>query len=532
MSKDNPGVIFDASSSWNGYNHQGKLAIWLALQQIESLYDTRLSIEDNKLIMDSYFLEIEYLEDFSIGKFVNGKEEYITIHQVKNHDKTAASDYDSAFLGLAYHVKSMGSLQKAYLHTTKPVNLNGKTVEEHVKTLLANPNELTDILDKIDEVRTDKIKRKEALRVRRGRPSNFICKLKKALLDNNPLAKTLDDSNIDEACNNLEKEVYEQLAAIKSISVNLIKKIDIYTYDFENTKRNYCEVNELEGLLKKEIEKTISIMGLKSYWSTDNYVDRRYVFLLGHLDEHIIERNLNFPLYKNGTLNRKIKLSKILEWLVSDEIDVQGEEFYHYYIKEKFLETTDRFCAHCSKTEDECRACLVLSVLNKISSFSYDKMKKFLLLTSPNNNQGLSMNTYSEYTNSSKVADPFLKGIRDIPIPFDEEKIAVTYTDISTLQYVLTTIVLDSMINDEPSICSDIVENRSLYELLMDCDCFISKNVDVPSITQEAMKINKRFIEKSDNDKDSEHIARLKKVKLISLEKFCTEVCSMEEEQL
>ena len=29
MSKENPGVIFDASNSWNGYNHQGKLAILL-----------------------------------------------------------------------------------------------------------------------------------------------------------------------------------------------------------------------------------------------------------------------------------------------------------------------------------------------------------------------------------------------------------------------------------------------------------------------------------------------------------------------
>lgn len=531
MSKDNPGVIFDASSSWNGYNHQGKLAIWFALQQIESLYNTTLSIEDNKAIMEDYFLEIEYLEDFSIGKFVNGKEEYITVHQVKNHDKTAASDYDSAFLGLAYHVEHMSSLQRAYLHTTKQVNLNGKTVEEHVKTLLANPDGLMEILDKINEVRNDKLKRREALRVQTGRPSNFICKLKKALFDNNPLAKALEASNIDEACNNLEKEVNIQLTAIKSISANLIKKIDIYTYNFGDTKQSYCGVNQLEGLLKKKIKETIQIMKLKSYWSTDRSVEQRYLFLLGHLDEHIIERNLNFPLYKNGTLNRKIKLSQILEWLVSDEIDAQSDEFYQYYIKEKFFETTDRFCTHCSKTEDECRACLVLSVLNRIGSFSYDKMKEFLLLTSPNINQGLSIKTYPEYVNSDRVADPFLKGIRNISIPFDEEKIAVTYTDMDTLQYVLTTIVLNDMTDDVQSICSDIVENHALYELLMDCDCFISKNVDVPSIMQEAMKIDKRFVEKNDNDKESEHIARLKKVKLISLNNFCTSVCSMEEEE-
>lgn len=534
MSKENPGVIFDASSSWNGYNHQGKLAIWFALQQIESLYNTTISIEDNKSIMDNYFLEIEYLEDFSIGRFVNGKEEYITVHQVKNHDKAAASDYDSAFLGLAYHVKCMDSLQKAYLHTTKQVNLNEKTVEEYIKKLIAHPKELIETLAKINEIRNDKTKREEALLVRKGRPSDFICKLKKALFDNNPSAKKLDIFNIDEACNDLEKEVNAQLASIRSIPEELIKKIEIYTYDFGDTKQNYCEVNRLKGLLKNEIGKTIPIMGLKSYWSNANNIERRYVCLLGHLDEHIIERNLNFPLYKDGTFERKIKLSQILDWVVSDEIDAQDAEFYHYFIKEKFLETADRFCNHCEKTGKECNSCLVTSVLNKIGSLSFEEMKKFLLLTSPNNNKGLSMTTYPEYANSGKIADPFLIGVRDISIPFDEEKTAITYTDMSTLQYVLTTIVLNNMIDDIPGVCSDIIENCSLYELLMDCDCFISKNMDVPSISQEAMKIGKGFIEnqgnEEKNDKESEHIAHLKKVKLISLEKFCTEVCSIEEE--
>lgn len=35
MSKENPGVIFDASNSWNGYNHQGKLAILFAIKVID-----------------------------------------------------------------------------------------------------------------------------------------------------------------------------------------------------------------------------------------------------------------------------------------------------------------------------------------------------------------------------------------------------------------------------------------------------------------------------------------------------------------
>lgn len=43
MSKEPPGVIFDASNSWNGYNHQGKLAILFAIEQILEVYDKTLS---------------------------------------------------------------------------------------------------------------------------------------------------------------------------------------------------------------------------------------------------------------------------------------------------------------------------------------------------------------------------------------------------------------------------------------------------------------------------------------------------------
>lgn len=56
MSKENPGVIFDASNSWNGYNHQGKLAILFAIKQILEVYDKSLSTEENKKILKSYWM--------------------------------------------------------------------------------------------------------------------------------------------------------------------------------------------------------------------------------------------------------------------------------------------------------------------------------------------------------------------------------------------------------------------------------------------------------------------------------------------
>lgn len=55
MSAKNPGVYFDASCSWNGYNHQGKLAIWYALKKIAELYDSGKTEQENLSILETYF---------------------------------------------------------------------------------------------------------------------------------------------------------------------------------------------------------------------------------------------------------------------------------------------------------------------------------------------------------------------------------------------------------------------------------------------------------------------------------------------
>ena len=53
MSKENPGVIFDASNSWNGYNHQGKLVILFAIKQILEVNDKTLSVDENKHMLET-----------------------------------------------------------------------------------------------------------------------------------------------------------------------------------------------------------------------------------------------------------------------------------------------------------------------------------------------------------------------------------------------------------------------------------------------------------------------------------------------
>jgi len=65
---------FSAISSWEGYEYQGHIAIFVVLQKIRKL----IAINNN--VINDFTLEIEGAEDFSIKENDN----YITLHQVKS----------------------------------------------------------------------------------------------------------------------------------------------------------------------------------------------------------------------------------------------------------------------------------------------------------------------------------------------------------------------------------------------------------------------------------------------------------------
>ena len=156
---------------------------------------------------------------------------------------------------------------------------------------------------------------------------------------------------------------------------------------------------------------------------------------------------------------------------------------------------------------------------------SFDEMKRFLVLTNPNNCEGLSVSTISNYMSWANIGDPFLIGIRDIAMPFEAEKQAITYIDKETVQYVLTTIVMNELLDDPKSICSNIANNRELYELLMDYDFFISKNLTCQSVVDANMRIGKGHIEDEIlNKKKFEHIAHLKNTRIIKLTDFISQI--------
>lgn len=519
MSKKNPGVIFDASNSWNGYNHQGKLAIFVAIKQILDVYDNSVSNNKNKENLSDYFVEIEYLEDFSLGKINDGKDEYYSVHQVKNHAINVAKNYNSALLGLAYHVQTRPELEKAYLHTTTDIDFKGDSVTGYVKKLISLPAELNDYLVRIDELRSDESKKQVLYAVKKGRPENFVVRLKQALFEVDSTQKGLDATNIDMALDALEQKVKTQIHAIGLLSDDQVDKIDLFSYEIDGQEQKYCKVDQIGGLIMDEIIRSIEILGLPPLWLTEKYIKNRYLYLLGKLDEHIIDRNLNYPLYMNNNFDRKIRLSQIFEWLTSDKFDIADVDFYQYQLKNIISQFADEFCKKCGSIK--CDMCLMVPAINKIGQMTKQEMSEFLVLTCPSNNEKLSDKTFSEYLTKRRIKNPFFKGIKDISIPFEEDKQAITYIDSKTFQYILTTLENDDEEGINTGICTDILRNKELYELLRDYDCFISSNINVSSIQKEAQKLGISSNEDAElEEKRKEHIAHLKDVRIITLEEF------------
>lgn len=134
MSAKNPGIIFDESNSWNGYNHQGRVTLYVAVKTICEKWDKTKTISDNAENLKIYFWELEYLEDFSIGFIEGGKEKYISLQRVKDINDNNLKSYDNALLGLVQHIIEKPEIKKLYLHVTTDLRIANKDIFlEHLK---------------------------------------------------------------------------------------------------------------------------------------------------------------------------------------------------------------------------------------------------------------------------------------------------------------------------------------------------------------------------------------------------------------
>ena len=224
--------IFDASSSWSGYQYQGKITIYIALKLINNFIK-----ED----IEKYFIEVEHSEDLAIKKNNN----YISFHQVKarKNDKYMSSYLEA--IEKLYEEKLRHPSADVFLHTIVNIEDWGEDKYKSIYEYRINKD-----IEKI----------------------NFI----KETMDPNDSEKEKEIIKLREKIN-YNREKYSE-----SNKVNII---NVYKYGEEDS---YCTLENIRLYIEHEIKEYLINTGQKEKLGN---IDVAYNKLIRFMDEYIKKRH-------------------------------------------------------------------------------------------------------------------------------------------------------------------------------------------------------------------------------------------------
>lgn len=91
-------VLCDATPSWNGYNYQGKVGLYVCLLNILKEAQAGVDLPAFNAFLEEHHIEYEWIEDFAIKKNDN----YLSLHQVKNKGENKFNDHVEAIATILY----------------------------------------------------------------------------------------------------------------------------------------------------------------------------------------------------------------------------------------------------------------------------------------------------------------------------------------------------------------------------------------------------------------------------------------------
>ena len=518
MSFKHPGIIFDASNSWNGYVHQGKVALFEAIKTICDYWDDAKTTADNEMKLSKYFLELEYYEDFSIGEIIDGDAlRYLTVHQVKDKEDDKLSSYDSALLGLVQHIIQYPNIESEYLHVTKDLNVSDKELTDHILNIIKAPKFIEDEIREITSKRGDANFRAELLCKKRGRRATLKQNLYADLIELGLEDEGLTEANLDTVFNYRLDILNKSKDEFAAVNREAVEKIKIYSYPATG---RCCPVDKVKELVISAIVRFYSTDPeyKDSYKITDGkFHEKCYCFLSEKINEHIRERDLHYHDYKSGLEKRFIALTDIVGWLKSDKIDNFDKDYYLYYVRQNIFQYLGAYCDCCTDKNPCKENCGMEEFKDKLSKMDFDELERFTYFSNPQFNKKIAIESFSDFANRYCYTKQFTEGIKNIERDFLSGRTTVTYHDNDNRECVLTTVIEDS--NEANAVCSKILKNKNIYSMMMDSDYLISKNINVESI--EDASLSPVFAE---NTEEYEHIARCKNVKIISLENFLNKI--------
>jgi hypothetical protein len=463
----------DASPSWNGYNHQGKVGIFVVLKMIN---DLNLTFDACK----AFEMELEWLEDFSIKKENN----YIAIHQVKTYNKTAPSEYKDAIWLLLAKILDFPNIENAYLHSTSKISKvdNLKTLLHEYKPPTEDTHEKQESNEKVEEVNKKQVNKKY------WTPRQCHDYVK-------------NTGKYDEA----------------------FKKFNIYTYE---DGCQHCNMDDVESRIKSQL-----VIFYKDNTKTSTQLNRTFLLLLGLVDKHIRERHINIQVGFNEE-KATINFQRIFELIIANH-ELPSKEYIIFRLRDRFTKLTNEYIEdillEVQEGSLESNEILnVLRVINSVLELNDDEFLKFCIKITPNHDvddedPDSILNALSTLISETHMNDGLLEILKRIRTQINVEK--YTFTKLGDMKlntsYLPTTIIDSYHKHRTGRMVEKILEN-SHDDSLLEVDVLITKHINLESLKSEKISADipeSETNEENDVQLDKYHyrISKIKKIRMVDL---------------
>ncbi len=443
----------DATPSWNGFNYQGKVALYVTLYLLNHPYLISKTDEEK---WDMYYLEIEFLEDFSIKK----GDKYHSIHQVKAYkDGENLSKYSNAIWGLIRKSEIKSISDKAYLHTLLPIT-----------ELKERTNQSASIIKNLN-------------------PSNDRLKL------------------------------YREQSIYSEDFETIFKKVAFYD-DMSQSYELYCELNQIEGLIKKQIKKFYENSQYEGYLTADDYLTKVYINMLAFIDKHVSDRHQH--ILETSIDERaipSISFEKIIE-LLNKDYSKPEKGYWIFLLKNQITKMLDDYCFYCAESNGECdrNSCRLNNYIKKVHVLKELDYLDFLSNVNPRciieELGGDSYTNLVQRTGYYKMFD-FLMRVKQI-VELNRNRI-IFIKNKNKEQFVPTTLFYEQ--DDEKNrdtekrmIAKAILRNTVVINNLYEVDTMVSHNINIEYLGKIVNDIGQ--IEMS-VDEGENKIIEMKKIRIL-----------------
>ncbi|TMP71913.1 hypothetical protein CWB76_04290 [Pseudoalteromonas sp. S1609] len=122
-------ILHDATPSWNGYNYQGKVGLYVCLVNILKEARAGVDLPAFNAFLDEHHIEYEWIEDFAIKKNDN----YLSLHQVKHKGENKFEDHVEAIATILYRKNGVLSDTDIFKYFKFKSKKKGDTAAEQAK---------------------------------------------------------------------------------------------------------------------------------------------------------------------------------------------------------------------------------------------------------------------------------------------------------------------------------------------------------------------------------------------------------------